>query len=131
MGGYRDVLILPRVPRGEIDTHRDPFPFPFPSPFPFPLPLFLRRALSRVFARDGLALIDLARLELSSETKKKGGEVKKEKEERRKKRASPILVPLPKNWMISRARVKSRDTRIGSMRELLDLVGSTLGMTIR
>jgi len=22
VGGYRDVLILPRVPRGEIDTHR-------------------------------------------------------------------------------------------------------------
>lgn len=31
VGGYRDVLILPRVPRGEIDTHRDPFPFPFLS----------------------------------------------------------------------------------------------------
>ncbi|KAM0725132.1 hypothetical protein ACS0PU_008618 [Formica fusca] len=31
VGGYRDVLILPRVPRGEIDTRRDPFPFPFLS----------------------------------------------------------------------------------------------------
>lgn len=30
VGGYRDVLILPRVPRGEIDTHRV-IRFPFLS----------------------------------------------------------------------------------------------------
>lgn len=86
VGGYRDVLILPRVPRGEIDTHRDPFPFPFPSPLP--LPFSLRRALTRVFARDGLALIDLARRTLI------GVEEKKEKG---KNRGGPIAAPLPKN----------------------------------
>lgn len=46
VGGYRDVLILPRVPRGEIDTHRDPFPFPF-----LPLSLFLLPPSSPMFSR--------------------------------------------------------------------------------
>lgn len=123
VGGYRDVLILPRVPRGEIDTHRDPFPFPSPSPLPHPFSL--RRALIRVFARDGLALIDLARRTLIADEKKKGGGIKKK--EKRKNRGSPIPAPLPKTkWSRVLQLIKSRDTRVESMRKLLDLARNTL-----
>lgn len=104
VGGYRDVLILPRVPRGEIDTHRDPFPFPFPSPLPpsphLPLPLPLRRALSCVFARDGLALIDLARRTLIGDEKKGGGMKKQKKKKKRRWKKPDSRVP-SENWMIS------------------------------